>query len=68
MENKQAIQKRIEHIIIDWAIHWMLFFVQGLDNFITAIERERNEWVIHVKLADQVNKQANIESSLIKRK
>lgn len=68
MENKQAIQKRIEHIIIDWAIHWMLSFVQGLDNFITAIEREKNEWVIHVKLADQVNKQANIESSLIKRK
>lgn len=45
MKDKQAVQKSIEHIIINWSIQWVFFLVQGEDNFIAALKGENPEWL-----------------------
>ena len=41
MHNKQAVKKTIEHIIIYWTIHLVLFLIQGEQNFIAGKKRSK---------------------------
>lgn len=41
VKNKQAIKKSVEHVVVNWSFHLVLFLVQGNYNFITAIRSNK---------------------------
>lgn len=49
MKNKQAIEKRIEHVVVDWSSYLVLALVHGLKYFITAMW-ETKQQKVHIYL------------------